>query len=65
MDLNGTSICSLRKILVVCAFYKLEYLSCIGVMLPKFCKSLFFLLLDHVLGVIKIDVLNLVASHLV
>jgi hypothetical protein len=29
-----------------------------GVMLPKFCKSLFILFLYHVLGVIKIGVLN-------
>jgi hypothetical protein len=65
MDPNQNFVCSLRKILLVCAFYKLEYLSCIGVMLPKFCKSLFVSLLHHVLGVIKIDVLNLVASHLV
>jgi hypothetical protein len=43
----------------VCAFYKLEYLSCIGVVLPKFyCKSLFVLLLHYVLGVIRIGVLN-------
>jgi hypothetical protein len=44
--------------LLVCAFYKLDYLSCIGVVLPKFCKNLFTLLLHHVLGVIRIDVLN-------
>jgi hypothetical protein len=55
---NRTSICSLRKILLVCVFYKLEYLSCLGVMLPKFCKSLFILPLHHVLRVIKIGVLN-------
>jgi hypothetical protein len=47
---NKISVCSLRKILLVCAFYKLEYLSCIGVMLPKFCKSLFVLFLHRVLG---------------
>jgi hypothetical protein len=39
-------------------FYILEYLSCIGVMLPKFCKSLFVLLLHHDLGVTKIGMLN-------
>jgi hypothetical protein len=39
-------------------FSKLEYLPCIGVVLPKFCKSLFVLLSHHVLGVIKIGVLN-------
>jgi hypothetical protein len=44
--------------MLVCVFYKLEYLSCIGVMLPKFCKSLFVLLLYHVRGVIRIGVLN-------
>jgi hypothetical protein len=47
-----------KEDLLVCAFYKLEYLSCIGVVLPKFCKSLFVLLLHHVLGVIRIGVLN-------
>jgi hypothetical protein len=47
-----------KEDLLVCAFYKLEYLSCIGVVLPKLCKSLFALLLHHVLGVIRIDVLN-------
>jgi hypothetical protein len=30
--------------LLVCAFYKLDYLSCIGVVLPEFCKNLFALL---------------------
>jgi hypothetical protein len=34
---------SLRKILLVCAFYKLKYLSCLAVLLPKFSKSLFTL----------------------
>jgi hypothetical protein len=29
-------VCFLRKILLVCAFYKLEYLSFIGVVLSKF-----------------------------
>jgi hypothetical protein len=47
-----------KEDLLVCAFYKLDYLSCIGVALPKFCKILFALLLHHVLGVIRIDVLN-------
>jgi hypothetical protein len=47
-----------KEDLLVCAFYKLEYLSCIGVVLPKFCKSLFVLFLHHVLGVIRIGVLN-------
>jgi hypothetical protein len=40
--------------LLVCAFYKLEYLSCLAVMLPKFVQSLFVLSLHHVLGVTKI-----------
>jgi hypothetical protein len=31
---------TLRKILLVCAFYKLEYLSYLAVMLPKFKKKL-------------------------
>jgi hypothetical protein len=39
-------------------FYKLEYLSCIGVVLSESCKKLFVLLLHHVLGVIRIGVLN-------
>jgi hypothetical protein len=43
-------------------FYKLEYLSCIGVVLSKFCKSLFALLLHHVLGVIRIGDLNQICS---
>jgi hypothetical protein len=30
----------------------------LDVMLPKFCKSSFILFLQHVLGVIKIGVLN-------
>jgi hypothetical protein len=42
----------------VCLFVKMEYLSCIGVMLSKFCKSLLVLFLHHVLGVIRIEVLN-------
>jgi hypothetical protein len=53
------NFCMLSKEdLLVCAFYKLEYLSCIGVVLPKFCKSLFVLPLHHVLRVIRIGVLN-------
>jgi hypothetical protein len=47
-----------KEDLLVCAFYKLEYLSCIGVVLPKFCKRLFVLRLHHVLGVTRIGVLN-------
>jgi hypothetical protein len=47
-----------KEVLLVCAFYKLEYLSCIGVVLSKFCKSLFVLLLHHVLGVIRIGDLS-------
>jgi hypothetical protein len=27
-----------KEVLLVCAFYKLEYLSCIAVVLSKFCK---------------------------
>jgi hypothetical protein len=39
------------KILLVCVFYKLEYLSCLVVMLTKFfCKSLFVWFLHHVQG---------------
>jgi hypothetical protein len=53
------NLCMLSKVvLLVCPFYKLEYLSCIGVVLSKFCKRLFAVLLHHVLGVIRIDVLN-------
>jgi hypothetical protein len=37
------SVCSLRKFMLVCAFYKLEYLSYLAVMLPKFCAKLFTL----------------------
>jgi hypothetical protein len=40
------SICYLRKILLVCAFYKLEYLPYLAVMLPKFCEKVVY----HVLG---------------
>jgi hypothetical protein len=58
MDLKQNIYMLSKEDLLVCAFYKLEYLSCIGIMLPKFCKSLFVLLLHHVLGVIRIDVLN-------
>jgi hypothetical protein len=47
-----------KEDMLVCALYKLDYLSCIGVVLPKFCKSLSAVLLHHVLGVIRIDVLN-------
>jgi hypothetical protein len=47
-----------KEDLLVCAFYKLDYLSCIGVVLPKFSKNLFASLLHHVLGVIRIDVPN-------
>jgi hypothetical protein len=48
-----------KEDLLVCAFYKLDYLLCIGVVLPNFfCKNLFALLLPHVLRVIRIDVLN-------
>jgi hypothetical protein len=47
-----------KEVLLVCAFYKLEHLSCIGVVLSKFCKSLFALLLHHVLGVIRMSELN-------
>jgi hypothetical protein len=57
MDPKQNRVCSLRKI-CLCVFSKLEYLSYIGVMLPKLCKSLFVLLLHHVLGVIKLGVLN-------
>jgi hypothetical protein len=33
-------LCMLSKeVLLDCAFYKLEYLSCVGVVLSKFCKS--------------------------
>jgi hypothetical protein len=39
-------------------FYKLEYLSYLAVMLPKICKSLFVLLLHHVLEVTRIGVLG-------
>jgi hypothetical protein len=47
-----------KEDLLICASYKLDYLSCIGVMLPKFYKSLFVMFLHHVLGVIKISVLT-------
>jgi hypothetical protein len=47
-----------KEVLLVCGFYKLEYLSCIGVVVSKFCRSLFGILLHHVLGVIIIYVLN-------
>jgi hypothetical protein len=41
---NRISVCYLRKILLVCAFCKkIKFMLCIGVMLPKFCKSLFIL----------------------
>jgi hypothetical protein len=33
-----------KEDMLVCAFYKLEYLSYLAVMLPKFSKSLFTLL---------------------
>jgi hypothetical protein len=57
------NLCMLSKeVLLVCAFYQLEYLSCIGVVLSKFCKSLFALLLHHVLGVTRIGVLNQICS---
>jgi hypothetical protein len=53
------NFCMLSKEdLLDCAFYKLEYLLCIGVVLSKFCKSLFSLLLHHDLGVIRIGALN-------
>jgi hypothetical protein len=55
---NSISVCSLRKILLVCAFYKTRVPLCIGVMLPKLCKSWFVMFLHHVLGVTKIGVLN-------
>jgi hypothetical protein len=36
------NFCMLSKEdLLVGAIYKLEYLSCIGVVLPEFCKNLF------------------------
>jgi hypothetical protein len=35
--------------MLVCAFYKLEYLSYLAVMLPKFCEKVVYL----VLGLIK------------
>jgi hypothetical protein len=57
---NGrkTEPCMLSKEdLLVCAFYKIDYLSCIGVVLPKFL-NLFASLLHHILGVIRIDILN-------
>jgi hypothetical protein len=47
------SICSLRKIFLECVFYKLEYLSCLAVVLPKFGKSL-FTSLNLVLDLIKL-----------
>jgi hypothetical protein len=41
---SKTKPCMLSKEdLLVCVFYKLEYLSCISVMLPNFGKSLFVL----------------------
>jgi hypothetical protein len=56
---QNQNLCMLSKEdLLVCAFYKLDYLSCIGVVLSKFCKSLIVLLLHHVLRVIRIGVLN-------
>jgi hypothetical protein len=51
--------------MLVCAFNKLEYLSCLAVMLLKVCKSLFVLLLHHDLGVTKIGVLDKSASNLI
>jgi hypothetical protein len=54
-----------KEDLLVCVFYELDYLLCIGVVLPKFCKNWFVLLLHHVLGVITIDVLNQVAPWLI
>jgi hypothetical protein len=47
------------------AFYKLEYLSCLAVMLPKVVKSLFALSLHHVLGVTKIGVQTKIAPNLI
>jgi hypothetical protein len=48
-----------KEDLLVSAFYELDYLLCIGVVLPNFFKKkLFVLLLHHVLGVIRIDVLK-------
>jgi hypothetical protein len=48
-------MCSLRKILLVCAFYKLEYLSCLDVVLPNFWKKKsLFTLLYLVLDLIKL-----------
>jgi hypothetical protein len=52
MDPEQNLVCP-KEDLLVCASYKLGYLSCIGVVLPEFCKNLFILLLHHVLGVIK------------
>jgi hypothetical protein len=40
-----------KEDLLVCAFYKLEYLSCLAAMLPKFWKS--FYLLNLVLVLIE------------
>jgi hypothetical protein len=49
LDPKQNLVCSLRKILLVCVFFKLEFLSCIGVMLPKvFVKACSFLFLRHV-----------------
>jgi hypothetical protein len=52
LDPKQDLVCSLRKILLVCVFYKLEYPSYIGVVLPKVfvkaCSFLFFL--RHALG---------------
>jgi hypothetical protein len=53
------NFCMLSKEdLIVCAFYKIEYLSCIVLCCPKFCKSLFVLFLHHVLRLIRVGVLN-------
>jgi hypothetical protein len=57
MDPKQNLVCSLRKILLVCVS-KLEYLSCIGVVLPKLCNNLFVMFLHHVLGVIRIGVFD-------
>jgi hypothetical protein len=56
------SICFLRKFMLVCAFYKLEYLPYLAVMLPKLflCKIVYL-----VLGLIKTKLLNIIAPQLV